>query len=154
MFRLIMLTMLVGCGNIKLEPQFIDEEFSGYVNTYTEHYSPIESTMQFDSLPDNVAGLCQTFSDVRKRNLIKIDVDIWRLSNHYQREQLIMHELGHCELRLGHNDKIEGGCPVSIMNFRMFDSYEIEHCYKNKRVSLIQNLGKENTSLLHRECKH
>ena len=145
MDKLILLSMLlIGCGHIDKEI-FIDEEFKEYVNTYELYYGQVKTDMFFGSLMGDTVATCTRNIFTKKGIKITVDVDNWRKSSKLQREMIIMHELGHCELKLGHNNTIQGGCPISIMNKNMFNDYEITHCYENKREQMIRDLATENS---------
>jgi hypothetical protein len=51
----------------------------------------------------NVIGYC-TFYD--NRPAVVIDNSWWYYNNHYARELLVMHELGHCDLKRSHVDTV------------------------------------------------
>jgi hypothetical protein len=51
-------------------------------------------------------------------------------------EQTMLHELGHCTSNLMHDDRLDGGCPVSIMNSYKMD----EFCYKKNRNKYFNDL--------------
>lgn len=63
------------------------------------------------------AGTCTFWRGKNNYSQININIDHWESMFEGQRRWLIFHELGHCDLRLGHNDEItEYGDPVSIMH--------------------------------------
>ncbi len=76
--------------------------------------TPIEGRVAnlFDS---NVNGWCDTKED--KPHEIIIDDSFWNGASNFDKEFIIMHELGHCYLNLGHNDAVDGdGNCISIMH--------------------------------------
>lgn len=68
--------------------------------------------------------------------VITLDKKIWEGLSTQKQKALIWHEIGHCVLHLNHNnDKMEDGCPVSIMNSHIVsDECMDEHNYFNDRM--------------------
>ena len=64
----------------------------------------------------------------------------WNYANEAQKEQTIIHELGHCEMRLNHDDRVaKTGCKVSIMHSVLFGKFIETKCYKdNKQIYFNQ----------------
>lgn len=109
---------LSACGTMKpLQESSIESEFTPFIQTYeTYKGSSIDPTItiKFGPLPEGVGGTC-SYRD----NAITINPVYWSSYLEYERKlTLIMHELGHCDLRRGHrNDLDAGGTPVSIMYY-------------------------------------
>ncbi len=151
---------LVSCGPAfklnKMQDQSIDPELSQYLNQFQ-----IEAlsrgvnlvldhlTMSFDeSMPraavGSVIAYCQiTFSGPN----IRVKKSLFKNYDLSGREQIIFHELGHCLLRLDHNDRTERAAdsegpdygynmPSSIMNTFHFDS----NTYNGNRNEYINRL--------------
>lgn len=57
---------------------------------------------------------CQKVDDAPSE--ITLDEVTWRKAPEATREMIIFHELGHCALNREHNDTLERGIPVSLMN--------------------------------------
>lgn len=81
---------------------------------------------KFAPLEDGTVGECQVTKKGRKT--VVIDPQFWLDSDQDGREQLLMHELGHCAKGLEHNNALlSDGCPVSIMYMYVFGQ---DNCYK------------------------
>lgn len=95
-----------------------DKVFEPHISTY-ERLSgkKINSIITFkNKLDGNTIGICYY---VTKK--IVIDKEWWYQVSEYQHEQLILHELGHCEGLRGHTEKMidmgsDGFIPASLMN--------------------------------------
>ena len=59
-----------------------------------------------------------------------------------RRQELIFHELGHCELNLDHDETYNetDNCPTSIMNPFVFGDYGVDNCYTPKFNYYINQL--------------
>lgn len=64
-------------------------------------------SIYFEPLEGPIIGSCSFFSDGSR--VIKIDPNFWIFTTDADRELLMLHELGHCDLLLGHS------MPLSIM---------------------------------------
>jgi len=62
---------------------------------------------------------------------ILISKEVWKGLSPDQKEELVFHELGHCELNLGHIDGqyMNTGCPLSLMAPRLFSKHQALACY-------------------------
>lgn len=60
----------------------------------------------------SIAGLCRFLPSY---NIIEINENYWNRIGNYGKEQLLLHELGHCELGYDHNSKMLDNRPESIM---------------------------------------
>lgn len=104
---------LVGTNMVQTDP-----EFHPHIETY-ERLSgkKINSIITFKpKLDGNVIGICYY---VTKK--IVIDKEWWYQVSNYKHEQLILHELGHCEGLRDHTEKMiymgeDGFIPISIMH--------------------------------------
>ena len=68
-----------------------------------------------DLSEDGILGQC--VHDNLSDDQVLIDISFWNNNNNMSREFIVFHELGHCFLDRGHDDKVDnkGKC-VSIMN--------------------------------------
>lgn len=135
---LILVSFLFGCGKA-----YQSAEFAPYLESFSNIYDKDVSniTIYFDNLPNKTVGICYY-----KDKEIRIDKTFWDQSTTYGREELIFHELGHCVLRLDHNDDmIEDpsnsymAMPVSIMYSKVFGNTK---SYINNRDYYLQELVK------------
>lgn len=112
----------------------VDKEFKPYVTRFEYFYGKkVSTSIEFtDKLKgDDWVGVCYYFS-----NHVQIDRKFWREVDEATREELIFHELGHCELELEHDETIgENFCPNSIMYPHVFSA-----CYKRNKLKYIKEL--------------
>lgn len=109
--------LLVGCAGFStIKVADIDPEFDYYVEKYRELKKDALNksmkkniTIYFYSLGDSTIGVCQWYSDGSRE--ILIDPNFWYSpsTTEKDREVLMYHELGHCDLDRDHID------PSSIM---------------------------------------
>lgn len=131
----------VPAGKNKSLNMFPDQTIK-YVNLFETLHGgkPILSTIQFVPQEGNIIGRCYVGE-------FKVEVDplYWVHADDMAREQLILHELGHCELFREHrNDllpdiySIDGKgvqCPASIMHW----SFPVD-CYQQNRGYYLREL--------------
>lgn len=98
---------ITSCG--KFRAKFIEPEVLPYLEVYNQY--KIEYLGQefdygvnvfFEDLKDNRIGECKKFSDGYRK--INIDFEFWERASGLDREVLVLHELGHCDLGLGHTE--------------------------------------------------
>lgn len=68
---------------------------------------------------------------------------MWADYNEEQCEALIFHELGHCVMNKSHDDSLmvhNKACPNSIMRSYIFNTYEIDNCYKPEYNHYLENI--------------
>ena len=115
--------LLVGCGkDEQRDPRKyagIHPEFREFVDSYKSRsgLSIGDLSMNFEDLPDNVAGRC-SYSYYNGTNYpeVLVDPEVWDKMSKAQHENLVYHELGHCVQGLGHREELqEDGCPNSLM---------------------------------------
>jgi hypothetical protein len=83
-----------------------------------------------------IIGTCYYFYDDTKP-LVKVYREHWKQASHFGREALIMHELGHCLLKMKHREGYgEDHAPLSVMNSTLPD----ETVYEHKREEYIQEM--------------
>lgn len=125
-FSSLCLTLLISsCAN-KVDGVRIDEELVPYYELFREEAAKrgidfdigeemIEGYMQ--NIPtDGVLGACKRNADNETNPQIFIDNPYWRDATNLEREYVMFHELGHCFLKLSHDDsQDEKGDCVSIM---------------------------------------
>lgn len=138
-----MVLMLAACGAPLKSAKYtyIDQEFVKYVELFENRYKmSVHATIVFkDIVDEDVAGQC-TYSYPR---LIEIDTPYWLDIDEYGREQLVLHELGHCILNLDHDETIGTvgawtNVPMSIMYPIHFGS---EPWYRDNREYYLQELA-------------
>lgn len=125
-----------------------DPTFDNYIVEFELAYGiQVTTPIIFDTLKDSkssVVATCHYWS--RDIKIIKVKPKWWKLLNEAGKEQLIFHELGHCELEIfDHTDGMreEDFCPVSIMRSYIFSEWELENCYLPHREYYIQEMRKQ-----------
>lgn len=130
--RIIILACLLlttGCADA---PAPIDEALRPFVNRFeTTLGKKIKFSMRFVDMDHKYAGMCFVYLDGNRK--VEISDYWWPQMTENGQEQVVFHELGHCELGRGHiADKNNDSKPVSIMHPVAFgDSpyYEEHHSY-------------------------
>lgn len=100
--------LLTGCGigEPVQDPRTIhgvDATLQQYVNVYLSYKGSqlgYDIPMQFADLPYPVVGLCTMWSNGYRQ--LQIDRTYWANADEDARQQVIFHELGHCDLDRGH----------------------------------------------------
>lgn len=106
----LLLLFCVGCGKAGY-PIYVEPELKPYVSQYATYklkyigkpYQP-NIFILFDKLKFPTVGMCTTYNDY-KYKVIQVDYTFWVKASEAQREILMFHELGHCDLRLDHTDE-------------------------------------------------
>lgn len=132
-FLLLALTS-VGCG----KKGIVDPKLQVYMDRFSQDIGVDVSYIdaKFGTLEGITVGVCKQGAFLSE---ITIDRGYWDFTTASDREELVMHELGHCALNLNHN---EGripvtNCPISIMFPYVFGS---DVCYTGNRPHYIAQL--------------
>lgn len=112
-------------------------EYKQVYQTYCQDHPRIRIVVEH--LPDNTVGYCSYGSG---ENLIELDADYWGEAPEYEKEQLVFHEMGHCDLyRKVHTEGVvnmfNGALiPKSIMKSEgMIElDYKVYHDYYMKEL--------------------
>ncbi len=99
----------------------IDSSFNSQVKLFEDLYSiPVNVSIRF--VPDlgEYAAVCHEYSPNNPDNWIEVDESYWYSISDAGRDQLMLHEFGHCVLGLDHREAMGnvGGhinVPLSIM---------------------------------------
>lgn len=134
--KLLFLLLLVSCGkndflNMQGEPKKhnTDKTFLDYVKNFESINGKIKSSIIFGDLKSPQVGVCKKWNNSSYRE-VEIDRNFWNNSSDEKREQLILHELGHCELNLNREDSfLDDNCPASVMRSYVFFDHEINNCF-------------------------
>lgn len=139
--RLILSLGLISCAGFKsVKYPYIDPMFYSYVELFeTTYHIPVNVSIVFKDIADeDVAGQCW-FTSPR---LIEIDTPYWNEITDLGKEQLVLHELGHCVLNLEHNESI--GTVGAWMNVPLSIMYPVnfgdEPWYGDNRAYYLQEL--------------
>jgi len=138
---LVLLIALSACGEARqASPQVIDSEFQEYVSNFEDTFGIVaRSNIVFGTLKDKRIGQCDWVTKPNDfLNVITIDKAFWDSANYWQREQVIFHELGHCELGIFEHDdtRDENYRHKSLMATRAIDWWVYEYF----REEYIQDL--------------
>ena len=105
-------------------------DFIPYLEELEIHFGKVKSSVIYDSPEKNKnwVGVCRKWNNSDYRE-IAIEKKYWDSIDDNGKKQLLMHELGHCELDKGHNDIEDGYCPVSVMRSYAFNQNELDNCF-------------------------
>ena len=141
--------LLVACGQPKAgDPRSIngvDSAFNEEIKTYLDYKSEFRGIsglsydipIQFGELDGDTVGLCTRWSNGYRQ--IVIDRSYWYSTSYQRRLSLIAHELGHCDLNLGHNPT-----PNTIM-YEYNNSYVTRQDFAELFGSTVHALEHEHT---------
>lgn len=152
LIQLLMILTIISCGSESdfrhLESdsdprteQGVDPLLQEYIDSFERDYGvEIDFPVVFSKRDIGVVGTCTVWN--KKYKQVDIDPDFYDKykDDHYVIHQLIYHELGHCELNLGHVEGYIDKCPVSIMNPYTFGKYLINKCYVPKLKYYLKEL--------------
>ena len=132
----------------------INEKTDSAFTVFTDHFGrvynrEVKTPIVFDDLKGKghqVIAECEWWSDNTK--IIRVRHFYWDKFDYFTREQLIFHELGHCEFNImKHNDEVKDTCPASIMRSFIFEPYEIANCYIPQHDYYLRELLAEANSI-------
>lgn len=153
-FALISVLFIVSCG--KPLPDFKKDQgggrefnttnpiFKEYIGRFENSYGSKISDIPLNlkTLPSGIAGYCIEYSSGTKE--IVFDSTYWSGITDLEKEELVFHELGHCQLNKDHKDgfiDLNGNnCKSSIMNSFVFTEYEVNTCYITNHDYYIDEL--------------
>lgn len=149
---ILIVIMLTSCGRHHVDPRInhnTNQVFLPYIKSFENVYGHKISDIpiEFKDQDSDIVGVCLIWKTGEKA--IEVDEIQWNYLSEKQQEQLIFHELGHCQLGLKHNDNyrydITGYklCPNSIMNPNIFSDYSIDNCYIPEFNEYIKELFKK-----------
>jgi len=91
--------------------------------------------IRFGTIDIGLAGQCTEYLDGVE---IEISKSWWEGQNESAREEVVFHELGHCELGRGHDERVINGRPASVMYPTVFSTFYAK--YRDEYVKeLIDN---------------
>lgn len=100
MLKYLLFFLVAGCGT---GTGSVQKEFIPHINKFVEITGrQVYVTMEFAELPDDYVGMCYIYKSGRRK--IEIDELYWKEISYNEREELILHELGHCVLDRGHSE--------------------------------------------------
>lgn len=99
MKKSIVLLLLSACG---MPQGSTHKEFIPYIKTFTEITGlAVNVTMSFTE-DRNFVGVCKIYSTGERK--VEVNSAYWATSDENTREQIILHELGHCVLNRDHTE--------------------------------------------------
>lgn len=106
---------------------YLNEGLKGYKQIFPGKVStPIFFSIIFDK---STIATCYTY---KFSKFIVVDFLKYKELSMYQKEVLILHELGHCEFQRTHNDlRFNNTCPQSLMSTYIFSRLESKLCYND-----------------------
>ena len=137
--RLLLITavLLAGCGK-PVANVSVDEQLAPYFVRFTQEIGVSSDGIDavFADLDPSIIARCSVYDSGTR--LIEVDSKKWAKSSENQREETIVHELGHCALYLDHRPGINAhGCPLSIMNPYAFGDTA---CYASNKPYYFREL--------------
>lgn len=120
---LILLTLIIffssACYRVTKIP---DEVVPYYDRIYTVTKIVPTSSVTFGTLPGTIVGLC-----LLEKHLIILDKGYWSKASDLMKEQLIFHEVGHCDFNFHHKSG-------TIMGANLVPEFEYE-LYRNELLT-------------------
>ena len=125
-FPLLAICLFVSACTNKEDGVIVNEELVPFYELFAEEaakrgvvFNNAEERIEgyIQSIPDmGVLGACRRNEDNDESPQIFLDRPYWKTATTLEREYVMFHELGHCFLKLGHDDSVNdiGNC-VSIM---------------------------------------
>lgn len=142
MKKILMLLLFVSCSSRK--PIIIQTdtfETNNYIKNFLlKHNIKTDTPIVFRDTDKKYVAICKQYEN-KKLNIIHINKKDWMSRSDAQKKLTLIHEIGHCDKYLDHNDELmEDKCPVSIMHHQIFSS----ECFnKHEKMYRQQVFGKE-----------
>lgn len=146
-YMFLLIAALTSCGTRDDYPVTVDGEIDVYFARFTEatNIPVVGISAGFTDLPGTDVGRC-TVTEHRDwstgvlisntERVITADIEQWASASDLRREEIIYHEIGHCLLGRGHDDRtyLNSGVPtpVSVMHPLAFGDmpvYSEQHEY-------------------------
>jgi hypothetical protein len=118
-------------------------DFYPYVDLFEQYYGEIKTPIIYGNAEkdENWVGKCTVWSSGYRE--ITIDKTYWENIGESARQQLILHELGHCKFNRDHNNNFfDNGCPNSVMTSYVFSYSNLENCFVPDFVYYVNELLK------------
>ena len=117
-------------------------DFYPYIDLFEQYYGEIKTPIIYGNAEENEnwVGKCTTWTSGYRE--ITIDKTYWDNASESARNQLILHELGHCEFNRGHDDTFFNGCPNSVMTSYVFNYNSLENCFIPDFIYYVNELLK------------
>lgn len=113
---LILMLFVCSCGP---KAGSVEKGLESYITSFKVRTGVTpKSDVRFGILEEGTAGICETWSDGYTR--ITIDPNYFEEISEEQREELVYHELGHCELGRDHDETLTYKAGVRIPESVMY----------------------------------
>lgn len=118
-YLFVLIWQLISCGGH--DPRLgavIEAPFLPFVKTFESECKckVFDIPITFQEIDIAHAGECWNYVWLlNSYSEVAIDADWWKRARDDMREQLILHELGHCVLHREHNNALVGTYPLSLM---------------------------------------
>lgn len=133
----ILLFLIASCSSKPKLLINVDNEESNAIIQYELKKMNIKNKtpIKFSKVNDKYVAICKQYK-VTSLNVVYINKKIWETLSQAQKKLTLLHELGHCDKDLEHNNSLQkDGCPVSIMHSKLFSS----DCFiKHEKIYLKQ----------------
>ena len=133
-YYLIFFLFLIGCGP-HVAFKMKDERLTPFIQKFENYYGVKyrgSYTLIKEWYPKNDSRLAYCYMNEivenSNHNAIFVKEEYWNKATEISREQLMFHELGHCALKLNHDDTMMGEdpkCAVSLMH----SYHQSDECY-------------------------
>lgn len=124
---------LCGCAHYDIPFNDVHEDFRPYVE-YFDSKSKIKAWGVPIGYVDEIDGKYATCTIQGRYKWISVSKAEFKYLTENERLVLILHELGHCVLRMDHDDRLkDDGCEHSIM----YPSLIYDYCFKRHRDHYI-----------------
>lgn len=96
-----------------------------------------KTPIEFSKVNDKYVAICKQYK-VSSLNVVYINKKIWNTLSQAQKKLTLLHELGHCDKNLEHDNSLQkDGCPVSIMHSKLFSS----NCFIKHEKTYLKQVG-------------
>jgi len=150
---------LTACGEFQAkQPPYIDAALEPYVQTYRDYKLDIldidyikNIDVFFQILEPYVLGKCIIYGNGDR--VILIDPDYWSTMGEADREVVILHEMGHCDLNRGHASapSIMEAYHIGGYNYLNSKNYYLVELFTLQRNNLLAKMKATETKY---KCNH
>lgn len=144
MAKLFLLLLLVSCATKpKLKIQVDDTKNDPEISKLLKKFHIKTNTpIMFRDMKKRYVALCKRYKD-RRLNVIHINKKEWDKTSEAQKKLVLIHEIGHCDKNLDHNDELlPDKYPASIMHYKIFSS-KCFNKYEKKYIEEVFGLNND-----------
>lgn len=147
--RLVLLMLIVmSCTTAPDRTRIVDYRLEPYVQAFEHEYGhPITFKFVMGDLKPGIDGQCDFYDDGSQEAYISMTFYTNKMQDtnnqySYSLEQVVFHEIGHCQLILDHDPKLVNNFPESIMYPYTFWGSQIQHYITFRGYYINQLLGR------------